>query len=121
MTPSRALAGLGIVGRGLPLYAYYVRRLLPSRTEDLLIAMESRAATGWKLIGGTLGRPDTGFAIPQQIGGTSRTAGGRGGSNVPVRGGIPFLPVRETLTDNLQITTTVIASAGSHTEGKSPI
>jgi len=42
-TPGRALAGLGIVALGLPLYAYYRRRLPPSRPEDWLV--ESRAAT----------------------------------------------------------------------------
>ena len=35
-TPGRALAGLGIVALGLPLYAYYARRLPPSRPEDWL-------------------------------------------------------------------------------------
>jgi APA family basic amino acid/polyamine antiporter len=40
-TPGRALAGLGIVGLGLPLYAYYARRLPPSRPEDWLVARES--------------------------------------------------------------------------------
>jgi APA family basic amino acid/polyamine antiporter len=39
-TPGRALAGLGIVALGLPLYAYYRRRLPPSRPEDWLV--ESR-------------------------------------------------------------------------------
>jgi hypothetical protein len=29
-TPGRALAGLGIAALGLPLYAYYARRLPPS-------------------------------------------------------------------------------------------
>jgi len=33
-TPGRALAGLGIVALGLPLYAWYARRLPPSRIED---------------------------------------------------------------------------------------
>ena len=33
-TPGRALAGLGIVALGLPLFAYYARRLPPSRPED---------------------------------------------------------------------------------------
>jgi APA family basic amino acid/polyamine antiporter len=42
-TPGRAVAGLGIVALGLPLYAYYRRRLPPSRPEDWLA--ESRAAT----------------------------------------------------------------------------
>lgn len=35
-TPGRALAGLGIVALGLPIYAYYARRLPPSRPEDWL-------------------------------------------------------------------------------------
>jgi APA family basic amino acid/polyamine antiporter len=35
-TPWRALAGLGIVASGLPVYAYYARRLPPSRPEDWL-------------------------------------------------------------------------------------
>jgi APA family basic amino acid/polyamine antiporter len=42
-TPGRALAGLGIVALGLPLYAYYRRGLPPSRPEDWLV--ESRPAT----------------------------------------------------------------------------
>jgi APA family basic amino acid/polyamine antiporter len=42
-TPGRALAGLGIVALGLPLYAYYRRRLPPSRPEDWLV--ENRPAT----------------------------------------------------------------------------
>jgi basic amino acid/polyamine antiporter, APA family len=37
-TPGRALAGIGIVALGLPLYAYYARRLPPSRPEDWLVA-----------------------------------------------------------------------------------
>ena len=37
-TPGRALAGVGIVALGLPLYAYYARRLPPSRPEDWLVA-----------------------------------------------------------------------------------
>jgi basic amino acid/polyamine antiporter, APA family len=37
-TPGRAFAGLGIVALGLPLYAYYQRRLPPSRPEDWLVA-----------------------------------------------------------------------------------
>jgi APA family basic amino acid/polyamine antiporter len=36
-TPGRALAGLGIVALGLPLYAYFTRRLPPSRPEDWLV------------------------------------------------------------------------------------
>ena len=43
-TPGRALAGLGIVGLGLPLYAYYARRLPPSRPEDWLVAKEAASA-----------------------------------------------------------------------------
>ena len=35
-TPGRALAGVGIVALGLPLYAYYARRLPPGRPEDWL-------------------------------------------------------------------------------------
>ena len=37
-TPGRALAGIGIVALGLPLYAYYARRLPPSRPQDWLVA-----------------------------------------------------------------------------------
>jgi Amino acid permease len=40
-TPGRALAGLGIVALGLPLYVYYARRLPPSRPEDWLVAQEA--------------------------------------------------------------------------------
>jgi basic amino acid/polyamine antiporter, APA family len=40
-TPGRALAGVGIIALGLPLYAYYARRLPPSRPEDWLVAMET--------------------------------------------------------------------------------
>ena len=40
-TPGRALAGLGLVALGLPLYAYYARRLPASRAADWLIAAES--------------------------------------------------------------------------------
>ncbi len=36
-TPGRALAGLGVVALGLPLYAYYARHLPPSRPEDWLV------------------------------------------------------------------------------------
>jgi APA family basic amino acid/polyamine antiporter len=36
-TPGRALAGLGIVALGLPLYAYYARRLPRGRPEDWLV------------------------------------------------------------------------------------
>ncbi len=32
----RALAGMGIVALGLPLYAFYARRLAPDRPEDWL-------------------------------------------------------------------------------------
>jgi len=41
VTPVRALAGLCIVVLGLPLYAYYARRLPPSRPEDWLVAREA--------------------------------------------------------------------------------
>jgi basic amino acid/polyamine antiporter, APA family len=40
-TPGRALAGVGIVALGLPVYAYYARRLPPSRPEDWLVAREA--------------------------------------------------------------------------------
>ena len=43
-TPGRALAGLGIVALGLPLYAYYARRLPPARPEDWLVERGSAAA-----------------------------------------------------------------------------
>ena len=43
-TPGRALAGLGIVGLGLPLYAYYARRLPPSRPADWLVAGEAASS-----------------------------------------------------------------------------
>jgi APA family basic amino acid/polyamine antiporter len=43
-TPGRALAGLGIVALGLPVYAYYSRRLPPSRPEDWLVAHTPPAA-----------------------------------------------------------------------------
>lgn len=33
-TPGRALAGLGMVALGLPVYAYYARRLPPDKAED---------------------------------------------------------------------------------------
>jgi APA family basic amino acid/polyamine antiporter len=42
-TPGRALAGVAIVALGLPLYAYYARRLPPSRPEDWLVASEAAA------------------------------------------------------------------------------
>ena len=35
-TPGRALAGVAIVALGLPLHAYFSRRLPPSRPEDWL-------------------------------------------------------------------------------------
>jgi APA family basic amino acid/polyamine antiporter len=40
-TPGRALAGLVIVGLGLPLYAYYARRLLPGCPQDWFVAKEA--------------------------------------------------------------------------------
>ena len=40
-TPGRALAGLVIVGLGLPLYAYYARRLPPGRPQDWFVAKEA--------------------------------------------------------------------------------
>ena len=40
-TPGRALAGVGIVVLGLPLYAYYARRLPPGRPEDWLDVRET--------------------------------------------------------------------------------
>ncbi len=43
-TPGRALAGLGLVALGLPLYAYYSRRLPPSRPEDWLVAGEAASS-----------------------------------------------------------------------------
>jgi APA family basic amino acid/polyamine antiporter len=43
-TPGRAMAGLGIVALGLPLYAYYSRRLPPSRPEDWLVAGEAASS-----------------------------------------------------------------------------
>lgn len=39
-TPGRALAGLGIVALGLPVYLYYARRLPPARLEDWLVQDE---------------------------------------------------------------------------------
>jgi basic amino acid/polyamine antiporter, APA family len=36
-TPERALAGLGVVALGLPLYAYYARKLPPARPADWLV------------------------------------------------------------------------------------
>jgi APA family basic amino acid/polyamine antiporter len=41
-TPGRALAGVGIVALGLPFYAYFARRLPPSRPEDWLVARDER-------------------------------------------------------------------------------
>jgi APA family basic amino acid/polyamine antiporter len=35
-TPGRALAGLGIIALGLPVYAFCARRLPPARPEDWL-------------------------------------------------------------------------------------
>ena len=35
-TPGRALAGVGIIALGLPVYAYYARRLPPSKPEDFV-------------------------------------------------------------------------------------
>jgi len=43
-TPGRALAGLGLVGLGLPIYVYYARRLPPSRPEDWLVAREAASS-----------------------------------------------------------------------------
>jgi APA family basic amino acid/polyamine antiporter len=40
-TPGRALAGVGIVALGFPLYAYYARRLPPGRPEDWLDVRET--------------------------------------------------------------------------------
>jgi basic amino acid/polyamine antiporter, APA family len=40
-TPGRALAGIGIIALGLPLYAYYARRLPRSRPEDWLVPREA--------------------------------------------------------------------------------
>jgi APA family basic amino acid/polyamine antiporter len=42
-TPGRALAGIGIVALGLPLYAWYARRLPPDRAEDWLVIPSSTA------------------------------------------------------------------------------
>ena len=36
-TPGRALAGLGIIAVGLPVYYYYSRKLPPSKPEDFLV------------------------------------------------------------------------------------
>ena len=43
-TPGRALASVGIVALGLPLYAYYARRLPPSRPRDWLVEEPSAVA-----------------------------------------------------------------------------
>ena len=43
-TPGRALAGLGIVALGIPLYAFYARRLPPGRPGDWLAAAEAASA-----------------------------------------------------------------------------
>jgi APA family basic amino acid/polyamine antiporter len=40
-TPGRALAGLGIVALGLPVYAWYARRLPASRPEDFLVVEDA--------------------------------------------------------------------------------
>ena len=40
-TPGRALAGLGIVALGLPVYAYYSRGQAPSRPEDWFAEKET--------------------------------------------------------------------------------
>ena len=42
-TPGRALAGLAVVALGLPVYAWYARRLPPSRAKDWL---ETRGPSG---------------------------------------------------------------------------
>ncbi len=42
-TPGRALAGLGIVALGLPLFAWYARILPASRTEDWLLIADDEA------------------------------------------------------------------------------
>jgi basic amino acid/polyamine antiporter, APA family len=39
-TPGRALAGLGIIALGLPVYAFFARRLPPARPEDWLVRVE---------------------------------------------------------------------------------
>jgi APA family basic amino acid/polyamine antiporter len=43
-TPGRALAGIGIVALGLPLYAWYARRLPPDRAEDWLVIPDDTAS-----------------------------------------------------------------------------
>jgi len=40
-TPARALAGVAIVASGLPVYAWYARRLPPSRPEDWLADLDT--------------------------------------------------------------------------------
>jgi APA family basic amino acid/polyamine antiporter len=39
-TPRRALAGLGLVAVGLPVYFYYALRLPPAKPEDWLVDEE---------------------------------------------------------------------------------
>lgn len=43
-TPGGALAGLGIVELGLPVYLYYARRLPPARMDDWLVEEETTEA-----------------------------------------------------------------------------
>ncbi len=45
-TPGRALAGVGVVALGLPLYAYYARRSPRNRPEDWLVATEATPGPG---------------------------------------------------------------------------
>lgn len=45
-TPGRALAGAGIIALGLPVYAFYARRLPPVRPEDWLGEREVTGADG---------------------------------------------------------------------------
>lgn len=45
-TPGRALASVGIVALGLPLYAYYARKLPPSRPQDWLVEDPSPDLSG---------------------------------------------------------------------------
>ena len=45
-TPGRALAGVGVVALGLPLYAYYARRSPRNRPEDWLVATEATPRHG---------------------------------------------------------------------------
>ncbi len=45
-TPGRALAGLAIIASGLPIYAYYARRIGPSRPEDFLGDSEKTEEVG---------------------------------------------------------------------------